>query len=130
MSRPSDHLQFQFDELNEIKRALNVLDRLGFGPLDKAYAALYRAQGAALGKLGLAKPRMTTFLKVLPGLSPGKLNLFLDAELGWLVELTAEPGSVPIRKYVGDDIAEKILLEQLDHDDFMALLEPEEEYIA
>lgn len=130
MSRPSDHIDFQFRELNNLNDALRTLQRLGIGPLEPAYNAVFQARNAALGKLGLAKPRTTTLVKLLAGLSPGELRLFLDAELGWLVEAVEKPGSPPVRRYVDGSTAVKIIQGELTHDEFMKLHEPADEYIA
>lgn len=130
MSRPSDHLAFQFDELNRINSAISTLQRIGIGPLDDAMQALRRAQGQALGKLGLAQPRTSTLLRTLIGLSPGTLRLFLDAERGWLIEGLESPNARPVFRYVPDEVAERILLNQVDHEFFTALLEEAPDYIA
>ena len=130
MSDKKDHVQFQFDELNRINSALGTLRGLGLGPLDSAVQALRKAQGAALGKIGIAKPRTTTLLARLVGLSPGSISLFLDAERGWLVEGIIEPGAVPVYKYVGEGIASRILLKDLTPEIKEFLWTPEADFIA
>ncbi len=130
MSSGKDHQGFQFAELARLDDALKTLRNYGIGPLDDAYKALYKARGAAFGKLGLARPRTTTLLKLLPGLSPGEIRLFQDAELGWLAEVTPKPGAQPVRKYISDEQAVKIIKGELTHEEFMELAQPVEEYIA
>lgn len=130
MSDEKDHIQFQFDELNRINSAIGTLRGLGIGPLDSAFQALERAQGVALRKIGVAQPRTSTFLKLLTGLSPGSISLFLDAERGWLVEGIIEPGAEPVYKYVGDGIASRILLEDLTPEIKEFLWTPESDFIA
>ncbi len=130
MSDKKDHVQFQFDELNRINSAIGTLRTLGIDELDSAFRALRKAQGAALGKLGLAKPRTSTLLRLLTGLSPGSISLFLDAERGWLVEGIIEPGAVPVYHYVGDGIASRILLEDLTPEIKEFLWTPEADFIA
>lgn len=130
MSRPSDHLEFQWAEVNRINDALSTLRRFGISELDPAYQILYKARGAALGKLGLVKPRLTTLIKLLAGLSPGEIRLFADAELGWLVEATSEPGAQPVRRYVSDEVAVQLIKGELTHELEAELMTPEVEYIA
>ena len=130
MSDPNEHTAFQWAELNKINDTLSTLTRLGFGPGDDAFNAVYKARGAALGKLGLTQARTTSLLKLLVGLSPGTLRLFLDAERGYLVEATESPGARPVYKYVGDDVAERILKGELTHDEFMFISAPATEYVA
>jgi len=130
MSEPKDHTAFQFAELQRIDSAIGTLRSLGLSPLDDAFRALTQARGAALGKLGLTAPRTSTLLKVIIGLSPGKLTLFLDAERGWLVEGIIRPGAVPVYHYVGEGLASRILLEDLTPEIKEFLWSPVDDFIA
>lgn len=126
MSKPGEHYKFQWAEIDRLTRELNFMRRWGISELDPSFRALNRARGAAFGKLGLAKPRVSTLIVRGFGLSPGELKLFADAELGWLVEAKASPKSPPVFKYVGDDIAEKIVKEELTHEEFITLAAPDD----
>ena len=130
MSKPSDHLKFQYAELNKLNQALRTLIRQGIPEVDAAYQAVYKARGAAFGKLGKVQPRTTTLVKLLLGLSPGEIKLFQDAERGWLVESIPRPGAQPVYRYVSDEIAGLIIKGELTHDLEEILFTPEEEYIA
>lgn len=130
MSTPDDHLKYQFDELNNINGALDILESAGLSMLDPVYQTIYQIRGAAMSKLGLAAPRTSTFLKAIVGLSPGEARLFLDAELGWLVEALETPTSQPVRRYVSNETAVKIIKEELTHEEFEALLQEEPGFIA
>lgn len=130
MSSPQEHSRFQFAEVDRINDAIGLLRSLGISELDTAMQALEKARRAALGKLGLAKPRTSTLVRLLPGLSPGQISLFLDAERGWLVEAIKEPGAPPVYRYVGDDIASRLLVRDIDLELEEALLAPELDFIA
>lgn len=130
MSRPYLHKSAQFAELNKINNAMWKLQRQVGGELTDAYRQLGRAKYTALRKLGLIQPRTTTLLKLLVGLSPGEIKLFMDAELGWLVVATPQPGARPVRRYVSDDIALNIINGELTHELEAELMAPVEEYIA
>ena len=130
MSDKKDHVEFQFAELNSINSAIGTLRGLGISELDSAFGALEKARGIALRKLGVVQPRTSTLLRLLTGLSPGSISLFLDAERGWLVEGIIKPGAVPVYHYVGEEIASRILLEDLTPELKEFLWTAEEDFIA
>lgn len=130
MSAPDEHKMFQYKELRKVDDALDTLRKLGISELDPAYTALNKARATALGKLGLIQPRTTTLVSAISGLSPGEIRLFQDAERGWMIEAIEKPGATPTFRYVSNEIAEKILKDELTHEEFSALIEFEEEYIA
>jgi len=130
MSTPDEHRKFQFAELNKINEALRLLRGIDLPGVNQARSALGVSQISALGKLGLIQPRSTTFLTRLLGLSPGELRLFQDAELGWLVEAISEPGAQPVRRYVSNAVALRILSGDIDHTLEAELMAPVDEYIA
>ena len=128
MSRPSEHLKFQYAELNKFNEQLAMMRRWGVSELDPGYQALWRARGAAMGKLGLMLPRTTTFVSWVFGLSPGEIKLFADAELGWMTEARVKPGAPPVYKHVTDEVAEKIVKGELTPELEKELMTPEEYY--
>ncbi len=125
MSKPSEHLDFQWAELNKLNDQLRLMRRWGVLPSDPGFKRLLGSRGAAMAKLGLNVPRTTTLILKLFGLSPGELTLFADAEIGWLVEAKATPAAPPVYRYVGDDIAEKVVRKTLTHDEFTELMTPD-----
>ncbi len=116
MSAPGAHLKFQYDELHEIGRELAMMERWGVLETDPGFQRLFKARAEALGKLGFLIPRTTTLVSTLAGLSPGVINLWADAELGWMTEARTKPGAVPVYKYVSDEVAEKIVKRELTHE--------------
>jgi len=83
------------------------------------------ARGAAMGKLGLRLPRITSLIAKLIGFSPGEITLWADAELGWMSEARERPGAPPVYKYVSDEIAEKIVKREVTPELEEQLLQPE-----
>ena len=126
MSKPGEHLNFQFAELNKFNDQLRQMRQWGVLPTDPGFQRLLNARGAALGKLGFRLPRITSLIVKLLGLSPGEISLWADAEIGWLTEAKAGPGAVPVRKHIGDELAKTILQGNLTHELFAALLIPDE----
>ncbi len=125
MSTPGQHLSFQYAELNKLNEQLAMMQRWGVSETDPGYQRLWDARGAALGKIGQIKARTTTLAVALVGLSPGEIKLWADAELGWMVEGRVTPGAPPVYRYVGDDIAEKIVKKLLTHEEFIELTLPD-----
>lgn len=113
MSKPSEHLKFQWAELNKLNEQLGMMRRWGVLESDPGFQSLWRARGAAMGKLGLRLPRTTTLVKSLVGFSPGEIKLWADAEIGWMAEARVKPGAPPIYKNVSDEIAEKLVKGEL-----------------
>ncbi|MBA7592642.1 hypothetical protein ES708_34834 [subsurface metagenome] len=113
MSKPKEHLRFQYAELNKLTQQLSMMKRWGVSELDPGFQKLLGAGRAAMAKVGLRVPRTTTLVKLLIGLSPGEIKLWADAELGWMTEARARPGAPPVYKYVSDDVAEKIVKREI-----------------
>jgi len=109
VSTPDEHAEMQWAELRKLDKELEMMRKWGVAETDPGYQALWGARGAAMGKLGLRVPRLTTLVETLPGLSPGEIKLWADAELGWMTEARVEPGAAPVYKYVSDEVAEKII---------------------
>ena len=125
MSVPKAHLQFQQAELSKLDEQLEMMRRWGVLESDPGFQALQAARGVATGKIGRMLPRLVTWVKSLFGFSPGEIKLWADAEIGWKIETRAKPGAPPIYKYVPDEVAEKIVKEELTHEEFQQLLMPD-----
>lgn len=106
------------------------LKTLGISPDDPIFGQLTKIRGELFGKLGFRVPRNLFPILSLVGLSPGSLRLWYDVESGWLVEARERGGAPPVYRYVGDEVAAKISKDEITHAEFMAMLEPEEVYIA
>ena len=113
MSAPSEHRKFQYAEVNKLTSQLSMMRRWGVLESDPGYLRLLSARGAALGKLGLSVPRLSTMVLGLVGLSPGTIMLWADAEIGWITEALVKPGALPVFKHVTDEVAEKIVKGEL-----------------
>ena len=125
MSTPKEHVTFQWNELAKLDDQLRMMRGWGVSELDPGFQALFKARGAALGKLGLRLPRTSTLIKLLIELSPGELKLWSDAEIGWMVETRAKPGAPPVYHSVSDQVAETIIKGELTHEEFEALKVPD-----
>jgi len=113
MSTPGEHTKFQYAELNKLNSQLTMMRRWGVSEFDPGFKNLMSARGAIMGKLGLYLPRTTTMVGSFPGLSPGSIKLWADAELGWMTEARVKPGALPVYKYVSDEVAEKLVKKEL-----------------
>ena len=116
MSLPSEHLQFQYAEVQKLDDQIRMMRRWGVSELDPGFQRLLSVRGLATSKLGFRLPRITSLILKLVGLSPGTINLWADAELGWMTESRARPGALPVYKYVSDEIAEKIVKREITHE--------------
>ncbi len=125
MSAPAEHLKFQYAELHKLDDQLEMMKRWGVSESDPGYQSLWQARGTALAKIGQQKPM--TFFQIARsfGMSPGVIALYAAAERGWMIEARAKPGAQPVYHYVTDDVAEKIVKEELTHEEFMELLTPD-----
>jgi len=125
VSSPSEHLSFQYAELNRFSEQLDMMRRWGVSESDPGFQRLLEARGAAMGKLGLLQPRTTALALFIPGLSPGEVKLWADAEIGWMTEARVKPGAPPVYKYVSDEVAEKIVKGELTHELEEELMTPD-----
>lgn len=125
MSAPDEHISSQWDEVHKLDKQLSSMRRWGVLESDPGYQALWRARGAALAKVGTRVPRLTTPVWGVLALSPGQIQLFADAEVGWLVEARDRPGAPPVYKYVSDEVAEKLVTGQLTKELELELMSPD-----
>lgn len=128
MSTPGQHISFQQREFYELSEQLASFKKWGVLETDPGYQRLWKARGAAWGKIGKLKARTTTLATAMVGFSPGLLRLWSDAELGWMVEARVSSEAPPIYKYVKDDIAEAIVKREVTHDQFEELMTPDNYY--
>lgn len=113
MSNIALHRKMMVEQIKEIKRAQRVI-RLA-NPLHSVSPLniLGQVNNRLALTMGFGKPKPITLLLKLIGLSPGSVTLWHDSESGWLAEGRVVPGSPPVYRYVGDDIAMAILNEAL-----------------
>jgi len=102
-----------WQQIHEVERALETMERYGISTTDPAYLALEGQRGALLTQVGIKFPR--TFFQVAKsfGMSPGVITLWEDVESGWMSEARERPGAPPIYHYVSDEVAMAILKKEV-----------------
>ena len=125
MSTPKEHGDFQAREFLKLNDQLELMRSWGVSALDPGFLRLSGARNAALGKIGIRVPRITTLVAMLTGLSPGEIKLWADAEIGWITESRVEPGAAPVRRLVTDEVAKTLLTGKLTHELEESLMAPE-----
>ncbi len=125
MSKPSEHLKFQYAEIARLEGELEQLKAWGVPETEGGFQRLGSAIDTAFGKVGRFLSRTTTLIRTITGLSPGEIKLWADAELGWMTEARARPGAAPVYKYISDEVAEKLVKGELTHELFEQLLVPD-----
>lgn len=125
MSTPEQHLKFQQNEFERLDKELEMMRKWGVLETDPGFLNLLRARNEAWAKVGLLQSRTTTLVETITGFSPGEIKLWADAELGWKIEARERPGAPPVYRYVSDEVARKIKLGELSHEEFMELLTPD-----
>jgi len=91
-----------------LRNALNTLQRGSILPTSQNYLNLQRVAGDYSVKIGFGIPKPITFILKLFGLSPGTLAVFHDADSGFGVEARATPGAPPFYHHISDDEAVSI----------------------
>ena len=112
--------------LQKVRDTLNVLTKVGFGPLTEPYQAVLKLRNEMVGNLGIMKPKSMTLLKLLAFLSPGSVKLWLDSDSGWFTEARERDGAPPVYHHVADDTAMAILKGELTHELEAELMKPDE----
>lgn len=113
-------------ELQNIRNALNVLRKIGYGPLSEPMQRLTQLRNELMAGLGLKKPTVTSLLKLIPGLSPGSVKVFHDSDTGWFTEAREKEGAPPVYHHVSDDVAMTLLKGELTHELEAELMKPDE----
>ncbi len=106
-----------WQQVNEVERALRTMTRAGLGPGSLGFGQLNAIRSKLLKQIGFKFPRSITLIAKLVGLSPGRLTLWHDAEMGWMVEGRATPGAPPAYHYIDDDAAVSVMQRTFTHDD-------------
>lgn len=117
--------KYQYRELRELDRALGTMRKFGILESSDSYKALFGIRGKLMSQLGFKIPRPFTLIAKLAGLSPGTVNLWHDAESGWISEARSRPGAPPVYRSIGDEVAMAIIKGELTHEAFLFLQVPE-----
>jgi len=115
----------QYNALSRLDRALRTLTNAGIGGENPVFSQIYRARGALMGNVGVRVPRSVSSLIKILGLSPGSVQLFFDADLGWVSDARETSGAAPVYHAIGDDMALKIIQGKITHEEFELLKVPD-----
>jgi len=113
-------------QVNELDRAMGVMDRYGIDPGSDAYQSLYRQRGGLMAQIGQKFPRTTLQMRLITALYSPVIRLWHDIESGWMVEAREKPGAPPVYKSVGDELAMAILKGEVTHELEEELAKPDE----
>lgn len=106
-------LSHQYGAIRQLERTMASLRRAGLGRGTPAFDALYRARAEVWKGIGFKLPKVIQLLLRLPGLSPGEIKLWHDAETGWMTEARERPGTPPVYHHISDEVAVSILKKEL-----------------
>ena len=118
----------KWQQVGRLDKALRKLRGAGFGAGSDVYDQIYAVRGRIMSQVGFKFPRSALRLLALVGLSPGKLNLFLDIEAGFFTVARTDKNAQPVTRYVSDDVAMDLLRGRMTHDLFLELAAPETYY--
>lgn len=125
MSIPATHIKFQYAERDKLDEQLGLMRGWGVSETDPGYLALMEARDLASWKVGLEQPMTVFQIARAFGMSPGVIALWSVGERGWMSEARERAGAPPVYKYVSDEVAEKIVKDELTHEEFEQLLAPD-----
>ena len=114
-----------YSQLDHIDEALKQLRLGGVLPTNPAYQAVWKLRGELMGKLGFKTPRGIVGVLKLLALSPGSIQVWFDAEAGWVSEARAGPGAPPVYRYIDAATAVTIIKGGLTHELEAKLMEPD-----
>ncbi|MBA7688702.1 hypothetical protein ES703_97191 [subsurface metagenome] len=113
-------------QVNELDRAMGVMDRYGIDPGSDAYQSLWGQRGRLMTQIGQKFPRETLQMRLIKALYSPMIRLWHDIESGWMVEAREKPGAPPVYKSVGDEVAMAILKGEVTHELEEELARPDE----
>lgn len=122
----STSTKYNYNQLNEIGRALRVLRGAGFLEDSSVYKTLYSLRGKIVSQIGIKFPRVPSLLSLLAGLSPGEIRVWHDAESGFFTEARVSEGALPVYHHVSDAVAVQVLKGELTHELEAELMKPDE----
>jgi len=112
--------------IQNVRNKLRVAEINGFDPLSDLYKAIYKVQADLGLSVGWMKPKKMTLLRILAGLSPGSIKIWLDSDSGWFTEARVQDEALPVYHYVSDDVAMTLLKGELTHELEATLMTPDE----
>lgn len=121
----STSTKYNYRQVDEITRALNVLRLNGILEDALPYKSLYSLRGKILKQIGIKFPRVPSLLSLVAGLSPGTIKVWHDAESGFMTEARAKEGAPPVYHHVSDEVAIKILKGELTKELEVELMKPD-----
>jgi len=121
----STSTKYNWDQVNELSRALRSLERLGLDQ-SPAFKELNALRGKIIKQIGFKFPRVPSVLAVIAGLSPGSIKVWHDAESGFYSEARVDAHAPPVYRKISDEVAATILKGELTHELEDVLMKPDE----
>ena len=126
MSKPLLHRKYQIEQLDRLDKGMAEMLREGIPMTSTPFRAVWEARAKLQASFGYRLPRPVFAILKLYGLSPGVIQLWLDAESGYFTEARAKEGAPPIYHHVTDDVAMAILKGEFTHELEAELMTPDD----
>jgi hypothetical protein len=90
------------------------------------YSELRALRYQLLSQVSAPFPRISMLIRMITGLSPGSVRLWLDTENGWMCEGRKTPGSTPVYHSITAEQAQLLLREDPDPELAHRMMEPDQ----
>jgi len=113
---------------NQITTVNGALRTMGLSPYSlnlPVVSELRALRSSLLSQIGAPFPRASMLMRLIIGLSPGSVKVWLDTENGWVCEGRKTPGSTPVYHSITAAEAQLLMQEHPDPELAHRMMEPD-----
>jgi hypothetical protein len=117
--------KYRWNQISTVNGALRTLGLSPYGLKLPVYSELQALRSSLLSQVSAPFPRASVLIRLITGLSPGSVRVWLDTENGWMCEGRKTPGATPVYHSITPGQAAALMQEDPDPDLAHRMMEPD-----
>lgn len=118
--------KYRWNQMSIVNSALRTMGVSPYALKLPVYSELRALRYQLLSQVSAPFPRISMLIRMITGLSPGSVRLWLDTENGWMCEGRKTPGSTPVYHSITAEQAQLLLREDPDPELAHRMMEPDQ----
>ena len=117
--------RYRWNQISTVNGALRTLGLSSYGLNLPVYTELQALRASLLSQVSAPFPRASVLIRLITGLSPGSVRVWLDTENGWMCEGRKTPGATPVYHSITAGQAAALMQKDPDPDLAHRMMEPD-----